>query len=870
MDDALEAFLKAAGGNEEREVMERHPELFNDDAISQLQLFEAIAQEAAQPETAEVLRRKRMKLAETTTRRQMRAHEAIAVTMMTGANDPLRELQAALKKTSGSASPVKWARIQNQLGLLEVDSLERDPVDAAERAILYHHQAATAPALNRWERAIYELNLGSAFVKRALAFTAMSLSGGSRDEGGVALTVSEAIRSFDRAAEVFTEEAAPLEWAMVQAGRGKAWMALARGGGNARRETATVAIGCFDDALRVFNTHGLRSATRSTAIALGAACIDAEHWADAVKAYAVARDASWADQLYPLRMLSDQADVSDAEHWLSSAAFALARSGNLTQAVTILEESRAQALGRSLASRTSPESPRIGIDRQRTIRQLTVIESIAVRHAIAPPVESPQVGFLVERHARQLFRQWLQREVATNERNLTEGLPQEDDGFVDGPAQYRFEDIAAQAESKLPLAYLVVAPSGGSLTMLVEGRPSDRKEAPGERMEVNVIEVASPNPLSVETLTPLLVKTSGEEVVGGYLPAQTTASPNLREALRELWTDVGDRLVKPLARELHRRGATGVILIPCGPLALLPLHAFPYSLDEVDRCLVRDFDVTYAPSARVLKSVRGRQKDRAAISHRNFVAVCNPPHPVPLPWAEAEVEEVAALFEASNSRVLYHDEATTPAFLEVAHGADYVHLACHGKFDPWDPLESYLSVAHEGRPARLTLRDLITLGHPAFEDARLVVASACESAMTDFAALPDEAIGFPAGFLQSGSTGAVGTLWAVPDASTALLMVRFYELLLRGDGRHGGAPLHPARALRFAQLWLADATVSEMVVYLQEHPILERALLAQSSAPAATDRDSDVRNSPLFGASSPTDTPYKDPYFWASFVFAGV
>src|SRR5262245_7492397 len=65
--------------------------------------------------------------------------------------------------------------------------------------------------------------------------------------------------------------------------------------------------------------------------------------------------------------------------------------------------------------------------------------------------------------------------------------------------------------------------------------------------------------------------------------------------------------------------------------------------------------------------------------------------------------------------------------------------------------------------------------------------------------LSSEFIGLPSAFLQIGAAGVIGTLWSVDDVSTALLMMRFYELHLAGR-------LEPAAALRSAQFWLRDRT----------------------------------------------------------------
>jgi CHAT domain-containing protein len=107
----------------------------------------------------------------------------------------------------------------------------------------------------------------------------------------------------------------------------------------------------------------------------------------------------------------------------------------------------------------------------------------------------------------------------------------------------------------------------------------------------------------------------------------------------------------------------------------------------------------------------------------------------------------------------------------------------------------------------LTVRDLIS---ERLRGTRLVVLLACQTAITDFNDLPEEAIGLPGGFVQAGVPGVVGTLWPVNDLSTMLLMVKFYEAHLK-EG------LTPAAALR-----------------------------------------------------DPNERPYAHPYYWAPFVFYGV
>jgi CHAT domain-containing protein len=132
--------------------------------------------------------------------------------------------------------------------------------------------------------------------------------------------------------------------------------------------------------------------------------------------------------------------------------------------------------------------------------------------------------------------------------------------------------------------------------------------------------------------------------------------------------------------------------------------------------------------------------------------------------------------------------------------------------------------------------------------------------VTDFAAIPDEAIGLPAGFLSAGTPGMVGTLWPVSDISTALLMCRFYELHL-GRAADQPAPLNPALALREAQLCLARLTTEQLDSYLAQHEELRnRAFRLPAGSPTV---DSSV------ATASSLERPFAHPYHWASSVFVG-
>ncbi len=229
--------------------------------------------------------------------------------------------------------------------------------------------------------------------------------------------------------------------------------------------------------------------------------------------------------------------------------------------------------------------------------------------------------------------------------------------------------------------------------------------------------------------------------------------------------------------------------------------------------------------------------------------------PGSLPFARAEVESIADMFPRSSARTFYEHDVIRHSLLDALTGASLVHLSCHGRFRPDDPLESGLLLAD----GELTLRDIIAANFSALAKARLAVLSACQTAIADFRNLPDEAIRLPAGLTQAGVPSVVGTLWSVSDASTALLMVRFYGLLLQDK-------LVPHEALRRAQCWLRDATNADLDAYLTQH----EALALARQRPAERMPPSAVHT--LLGPvlkGDPNKRPYAHSYYWAPFVFYG-
>ena len=144
----------------------------------------------------------------------------------------------------------------------------------------------------------------------------------------------------------------------------------------------------------------------------------------------------------------------------------------------------------------------------------------------------------------------------------------------------------------------------------------------------------------------------------------------------------------------------------------------------------------------------------------------------------------------------------------------------------------------------LTLADILLLQ---FKHCRLVVLSACETALIDTNNRSDY-IGLPTGFIHAGAMGTLASLWAVNDLSTALIMVKFYELLQPG--------VSIGKALHDTQRWFKSAKTPDLLTWVKESDSFD----ADSKKPIFKE---------LKGYND-DEQPYGDVYHWAAFCAIGL
>lgn len=269
-------------------------------------------------------------------------------------------------------------------------------------------------------------------------------------------------------------------------------------------------------------------------------------------------------------------------------------------------------------------------------------------------------------------------------------------------------------------------------------------------------------------------------------------------------------------------GTSTVTIVPDGTIGLLPLHAAFLSAAP-------DSAVRYAACSSSL--FRSRRSERPL--HALIVAEPSIQGAPALEFAHVEADAVAASFEESTR--LSGDDATVEAIELELPLRGLVHLAAHGRNRADIPDASAILLAGgEG----LTVARIMSMR---LVRARLVVLSACETAMQDVS-LPEERLGLPLAFLQAGSPGVIASMWAVGDASTAILMARFYEeWQIRPD---------PVAALSRAQTWMRTVTRGDL------HKWIEKSRLPE------------IMGS-YVGFGPEEHLPFDQPHHWAGFAYFG-
>jgi CHAT domain-containing protein len=276
-------------------------------------------------------------------------------------------------------------------------------------------------------------------------------------------------------------------------------------------------------------------------------------------------------------------------------------------------------------------------------------------------------------------------------------------------------------------------------------------------------------------------------------------------------------LVGPARSDLKNK--TNLIVVPDGVLWQVPFQALQPSLN---RFLIQDYTISYAPSLTVLRETMNVEQRRkpAARELSTLLAFGNPDvapttaanlHAVyqgvladekltPLPQTENLVKTLSRLYGPGRSKVYIRAEAREDRAKKEAGACRILQFATHGILDNTNPMYSQLVMSQSGvdehEDGMLEAWEIMKLDLK----AEIVVLSACDTAQGRVAG-GEGMIGLAWAFFVAGCPTTVVSQWSVEVNSATELMVEFHKGLKPGiEGRSSN--VSKAGALRAAVLKL--------------------------------------------------------------------
>ncbi len=315
--------------------------------------------------------------------------------------------------------------------------------------------------------------------------------------------------------------------------------------------------------------------------------------------------------------------------------------------------------------------------------------------------------------------------------------------------------------------------------------------------------------------------------------------------------------LSPLLTALQEHAIASLTLIPCGWLAAFPLTTVTL---ENGQTVGDTIPTSTAPSARSI------QHEDTAQSQRSSVFALGDPRPtrpdMELKWGEAEAHAIARLAELldfGQRSASVHDQVTHANLVKALANGLVVDISCHGAFNYQDFRLSSLQLANM---EHLYLGEL--LSHTVeLRGLRLLILSACQTAVLDLNGAVNEVRSLASGVLQCGAQGILASLWSVNELATYLLIVYFARQWLP-QMQH----TPPAEALAKAQQWLRKATWQEIQQEIQQwdtKPVISELVSKDRYEHAGV----------LYEVSknikkhAPGLRPFASPVHWAGFQVTG-
>jgi CHAT domain-containing protein/tetratricopeptide (TPR) repeat protein len=655
----------------------------------------------------------------------------------------IKHYELALKVRTQENFPVDWAMTQNNLANAYNNRILGDRADNIEQAIEHYELALKVRTQENFpvDWAETQNNMANAYNDRILG-----------DRAG---NIEQAIEHYKLALKIRMKEDFPVDWAETQNNMANAYRNRIRGD---RADNIEQAIEHYNQALTIYTYKDFPNRCRGTAYRLGNIFLEGQRFSQAGGAYLLGVAAD--EKLYRAAIFKSSRDAELAETFdlYRRAGYALANSNKLKEAIVAMEQGRARGLGSSLVrDRADLES----VQQKDLPAYELYIRAVEVLQSLESQERAGASAGGVELLQRDLMMQARGRlDKAVDRIRHIPGY----ESFLKVPD---FEEIAAAVIEGQPLIYISAISAGG--VALIVHRHSASEEAVVEAVLLDKFS----EPRLQEILTIWFDTYGGwqqamenlrQNKIGAddYLQAEGRWFDTIEIITGQLWQEV----MGPIFGHLSSLKARQAFLIPTGLLSLLPLHAAWMDEEGGRRRYLHEFlPISYIPSARSLAHVRSV----AVVAADRLLAV-DEPRPVKgssLLNSHAEVTAICSYFKGPQR--LEHEKATRNAVLQALFGAQVAHFSCHGGADWRDPEKSGLLMANG---EMLTVKDLFELH---LDGARLATLSACETGVPG-TKLPDEVVSLPSAFIRAGFAGAIGSLWTVPDQSTAKLMTCFYQL----------------------------------------------------------------------------------------------
>jgi len=769
----------------------------------------------------------------------------------------LYHCQQALEVLTREGDPMGWASVQQTLANTYMGRPKGKRAENIDQAIHYYQQVLDV----RTRSADPD---GWAGIQDNLAVAYRN-----RSEGDQAENIDKAIHYSQQALEVYTMRAYPEDWARTQANLANTYEKRILGD---QAKNIEQAIHHYQQALKVRTHQAFPGGCRDTASDLGDLAFKLKRWELARDSYAQALTAQEVLMQASFTQVGKQVEILEMQDIPAKMAYLHLQFGEVEKAVEVLENGRAQLLRESQERqrRDLEQLPALGFEKLYkdyllAIQKYDHLQELGKNKDTRPADWLSQIDNVLEA---------VQTAAAAIREKAGKKYPQ----YRYFQQAMPFAEIQKLAVEK-PLVYLVTTSVGGfALVVTRHGVLHLKLPLLNEKSLQEYVwgisdeEKAGWNKAVEEAPEDFLARISfafARGYVSGYRVynmAVASRSDKQAEIFKEWQSNLSrttawlwDAVMHELINEV-KVYANEVVLIPTGILALLPLHAAwteddnrptgrRYALDELL--------ISYTPSAHAL-----RQSLLEAGRPTNSLMIVNNPDGSLL-FAADEVQAVQDVFEPTEIKHFSGEEASLDAVKAEMQKSHILHFSTHGKASWGETHEvNFLSKSSGAglqeteqfklllADGSLTLSDIFGLD---LDHARLAVLSACETGVPGLE-LIEEVVGLPAGMMQAGVPGVIGSMWQVADKSTAMLMARFY-MLWRLDGQS------PQEALRQAQIWLRDSTTGEKTKFFKQ--------IAKGQA-TGMHAETAMTFYQHIALDDPDVRAFESPFYWAAFAYTGV